>query len=218
MVRKLWFGLLCNAAAVAFTFAMWNRLPERVATHWGLGGEVNGWSSRTTFVVLMPALLLLISGIMVIAPRIDPRRRNFPMHEGAYWAVVNTALAVFAVMEVMIVGYNIGWKIDLQMIVGVALGVLFVVIGNVLTRVRPNWIFGVRTPWTLSSDRAWRETHRVAGYLFVLTGLLDVIVAITWPAGVFPVLFGGAIVSALCSVVWSYVVWKRDPDAMGRDG
>jgi len=217
MIRKLWPGLLCNAAAAIFAFAVWDRLPERMATHFGFRGQANGWSSRTTFVILMPALTLLIAFILVIAPRLDPKRRNFPLHANAYWAVVNGALVLFALMDVMLIGYNIGWRINLGMIIGVGMGALFVLIGNLLTRVRPNWIFGVRTPWTLSSDRAWRETHRVAGYLFVATGLTDMLMALVWPRAVYAVLIGGGAIAAVVSVVWSYFAWKRDPEAQGRE-
>lgn len=218
MIRKLWPGLLLNAAAAVFAWTAWSRLPAEVATHWGLNGQPNGWSSRTTFVILMPGLTLLVAFILSIAPRLDPRRRNFPLHEGAYWTVVNAALALFAAINVVMIGYNIGWKINLAAVIGVGLGLLFVLIGNLLTRVRPNWIFGIRTPWTLSSDRAWRETHRLGGYLFVAAGLADVVAAVAWPGAIYVVLLAGGAVAGLGSVVWSYFAWKRDPEAHGRDG
>ncbi|HEY2805675.1 MAG TPA: SdpI family protein, partial [Gemmatimonadales bacterium] len=86
-----------------------------------------------------------------------------------------------------------------------------------LTRVRPNWIFGVRTPWTLSSDRSWRESHRVAGYGFVVAGLAVLITSFAWPAATLVVTAVGVGGSALISVVWSYFAWKRDPNAQGRE-
>ena len=85
------------------------------------------------------------------------------------------------------------------------------VLGNVMTRVRPNWIFGIRTPWTLSSERSWRETHRVGGYAFALTGLVVMGTALLAPTRVFVVLMVGALGTAALSVVWSWMVWRRDP-------
>ncbi len=212
-MRKLWPGVLANLAAGIFGVAVMSRLPDRVASHWNMQGEVNGTMSRTGVVLFMPALALVMAVILNYAPRLDPKRRNFPLHAEAYWMVMNTILVFLAVMHVAIIGYNLGWPLHLQSLVGVGLGLLFVVIGNVLTVVRPNWIFGIRTPWTLSSDLAWRETHRVGGYGFVGVGLLVLITGLVWPAGVYYVLVIGIGAVALVSVVWSYFAWKRDSQA-----
>jgi uncharacterized membrane protein len=217
MIRKLWPGLLANLAAAIFGFAMVSRLPERVASHWGLHGEVNGWTSRTVLVLLTPTLALVMAVVLSIAPRLDPKRRNFPLHAGAYWVVTNAILGFLAGVHVIIVGYNLGWPVNIGTVTGIGVGVLFMLLGNLLSRVRPNWIFGIRTPWTLSSDRAWRETHRVGGYGFVLVGLIVLLMALVHATAVFIVLGVGAGAVALFSVVWSYFAWKRDPNAQGRD-
>ena len=217
MIRKLWPGVLLNLAAAVFGFAMLNRLPERVASHWGAHGEVNGWSSRLVLVILVPLLALAMTVVLAYAPKLDPKRRNFPMHANEYWVVTNALLFFLAATHVMVVGYNLGWAIDINVMMGIGLGLLFMVLGNVLTRIRPNWIFGVRTPWTLSSDVAWREAHRVAGYGFVLAGLCVLVTALIRPKVVFIVMISGIGGAALAAVVWSYFVWKRDPNAQGRE-
>lgn len=217
MIRKLWPGVLANLGAAAFGFTMLNRLPRRVASHWDLHGEVNGYSSRLVVVLLVPMVALLMAVVLAYAPRLDPKRRNFPLHAGAYWVVTNTILVFLAAVHVVIIGFNLGWHINMNAVMGVGLGVLFVVLGNLLTRVRPNWIFGVRTPWTLSSDLAWRESHRVAGYGFVVAGFAVLVTALAWPAAMLVVTMVGVGGSALVSVVWSYIAWKRDPHAQGRD-
>ncbi|MGH7593605.1 MAG: SdpI family protein [Gemmatimonadales bacterium] len=217
MIRKLWPGLLLNLGAAAFGFAMLHRLPTRVASHWGIHGEVNGWTSRAMLVLLTPALALVMALVLSIAPRLDPKRRNFLLHADAYWIVTNAILGFLAALHVVIIGYNLGWSFNIAMVIGLGLGALFMLIGNLLSRVRPNWIFGIRTPWTLSSDRAWRETHRVGGYGFVLVGLSVLLAALLHPGAVYFVMGAGVAVVALFSVVWSYFAWKRDPNALGRE-
>ena len=218
MIRKLWPGIVLNIAAAIFGFAVLNRLPERVASHWGIHGEVNGYSSRLALVLIVPVMALVMAIVLAYAPQLDPKRRNFPMHAGAYWVVTNAVLALLAAMHVLLIGFNLGWPIDLNVLLGIGLGVLFIVLGNVLTRVRPNWIFGVRTPWTLSSDLSWRETHRVAGYGFVVAGLATLVTAFVAPKVVLHVMLIGVGAAALVSVVWNYFAWKRDPNALGREG
>ncbi len=217
MIKKLLPGIGLVLAAGAFGFAVRDQLPARVASHWGVNGEVNGWSSRTFLLLFMPGLALFTAVLLAVAPTLDPKRRNFPMHAGAYWIITNALLAFLAATHVMVIGYNLGWKINISMVIGVGLGLLFVVLGNLLTRVRPNWIIGIRTPWTLSSDRAWRETHRVGGYTFVLAGLATLVSALLWPQRVPVVMAVSAGFTAIFSVAYSYFAWKRDPDALGRN-
>ena len=138
MSRKLWPGLLLNLAAAIFGLAQWGKLPARVASHWGAHGEVNGWSSRGMLVVLIPLIALLMAVVLSIAPRLDPKRRNFPMHAGAYWTITNLILGFLAVLHAVIIGYNLGWAVNIAMVTGIAISVLFVVLGNLLSRVRPN--------------------------------------------------------------------------------
>jgi uncharacterized membrane protein len=173
--------------------------------------------SRGSLVVMVPIVALVMAAVLSIAPRLDPKRRNFPLHAGSYWVVTNAVLAFLAAVQVLIIGYNLGWKFDFASLLGLGLGLLFILLGNVLTRVRPNWIFGIRTPWTLSSDRSWRETHRVGGYAMVVTGILGVLAAFMMPRIATQIVMVGVAASALLSIVWSYFVWKNDPEAVGRD-
>jgi uncharacterized membrane protein len=217
-MRKLWPGLFVMALATAFGFWALPQLPEQVASHWGLDGAVNGTTTRLVLVVLVPLLGFAMAGVLTIAPHLDPKRRNFPMHAGSYWLVTNLLLVFLAFLHVLVIGFNLGWPIHLQEVMMPGLGVLFIVIGNVLTRVRPNWIFGIRTPWTLTSELSWRESHRVGGYGFVVVGALVLLTSLVKPsASIYVMLFGIGGVSLL-SVAWSYFAWKRDPQSTGRDG
>jgi uncharacterized membrane protein len=90
MIRKLWPGIVLDMAAAVFGFAVLNRLPERVASHWGIHGEVNGYSSRMVIVLLVPIMSLVMAIVLAYAPTLDPKRRNFPMHAGSYWVVTSS--------------------------------------------------------------------------------------------------------------------------------
>lgn len=217
MIRKLWLGLLAVTGAAVFGFAIASRLPARVASHWDIHGHVNGSMPRTMLLLLLPVMAFATAGVLLIAPHLDPKRRNFPLHAGAYWIVGNGVLILLAAVHVFTLGYNLGWPVNISAVIGVAVGLLLMVMGNVLTRVRPNWIFGVRTPWTLSSDRSWRETHRFTGYLFVLVGLVVLVTAFAAPRAVTIVLMVGVLGAAVAGVAYSYFAWKRDPDAEGRN-
>ncbi len=208
-MRKLWPGLLVLAAAVAFSIWAAPQLPERVATHWGVSGEPDGWSSKTTMLVMMPLVAVGMALLMLVLPKIDPRRASWAQHGSTYWLLVNLLLGFFALMHVMMVGYNIGWPIDISTIVVAAVGLLFAAIGNMMTRMRPNWFMGIRTPWTLSDDTIWRKTHRVGGYLFTAAGLVMVLAALLKVPGLIFVVIAAVGVAAVVPIVYSYLLWRH---------
>jgi hypothetical protein len=90
-------------------------------------------------------------------------------------------------------------------------GALFVVIGNVMPRMRPNWWFGVRTPWTLSNDRVWARTHRLAGFSMAAAGLVMIAAALALPSRLGgPVMLAAAAAALVGPAVYSYLTWKRE--------
>jgi uncharacterized membrane protein len=100
----------------------------------------------------------------------------------------------------------------------IMIGLMFIVLGNFLPRLRSNWWMGVRTPWTLESERVWRETHRMAGWTFVAGGAVAVL-AVLLPAPLrFPIGFAGLMGGGLLPVIWSYVLWRRYKKAEAHQG
>lgn len=113
----------------------------------------------------------------------------------------------------------VGRPIDVARIVPVGLGVLFLVVGNYLGKLRSNFTAGIRTPWTLSSELSWNKTHRAAGRLFVGLGLLLLLCGLTGSTGAtWAVALGGTFAGVAFLFVYSYLVWRRDPEkqAAGR--
>jgi len=83
----------------------------------------------------------------------------------------------------------------------------FALLGNVLGRVRRNFWIGVRTPWTLASERVWNDTHRVAGKLFVLSGILGFVATMAGSPPLFAIILIG--IAAITAVGYSLVDYKR---------
>ncbi|MEP6781428.1 MAG: SdpI family protein [Gemmatimonadaceae bacterium] len=209
-MRKLWPAFFAIVASVAFSLSMFNRLPERVVSHWGANGTPNGWMSRGAFVFGIHGLMIAVAVVLAFAPRIAPKRNNFEAHKGSYWLVANAAIILVAGITVISFGVNLGWNFRIESL-GYGVGLLIIIMGNVTTRVRPNWIFGLRTPWTLSSDKSWRKANRFAGYGFVLVGLAVVVVTAIRPAAMVWVVLIGSIAMSLAASLLSYIVWKNDP-------
>lgn len=176
-MRKSLVGVLALAGSLLFALAEYSRLPSRIPTHWDLHSHVNGYGPRGT-VLLIPAVAIVLFPLLgYVLPRIDPHHANYNKHEGSYWVVWNAVMVFVALVGVFVVGASLGWRTNVGLGVPLLVGLLFLVLGNVLGRFRPNWFVGIRTPWTLSSDEVWRKTHRIGSRTFVAAGLLLVAAA-----------------------------------------
>lgn len=217
-IRRDWPQVLLLAGMFAFAAWTWHLAPARVPVHWGLDGHPDRFGGRFEGVFLQPLLALGTALLLAFLPRLDPGRANYASFAGAYRFVRTLVLVVLAGVQVATSGPIRGHSVDLTAVVPPLVGVLFVGLGNVLGKVRPNWFVGIRTPWTLSSKRSWSRTHRLGGWVFVGVGLLlmtlAVVHATAWRVTVLAVF----VLAPLSLVVYSYVVWKDDPDAVSPAG
>jgi uncharacterized membrane protein len=208
-MRK-WIPFLIVAVAALVSLAVFSRLPETIPTHWGASGEINGTSPRLWGAFVIPLILLLIALFMRVLPAIDPRRENYPKFAGTFEAIFISTMLLLLVIHVAMLAAGLGYPVAMDRLAPIGIGLLLMVLGNLFPRARPNWFVGVRTPWTLSSDRVWEKTNRLAGYVMVIAGF---IVAITGLAGVpFATHVMAAVigVAAAALVVYSYVEWRRE--------
>jgi uncharacterized membrane protein len=193
----------------------WPQIPDgaQVPIHWGIDGRANGWAPKWQGLLLLPAMTGGIALVLAFAPRVDPRSGNIQRSATAYWAIAVAALVLMAVIHVAAVLAATGRSVNIGLIVSLAVGGLFVVVGNFLGKTRSSWIFGIRTPWTLSSELAWTRTHRLGGYLFMLLGVAVIAAALLAPGGVPAfLLLGGVVVLVPLLFAYSYLVWRDDPE------
>lgn len=207
-MSRPWLGPVVLAAMVVFALAVYPALPERVPTHWGVGGEADDWMPKWPGAFLPALLGAAVWALLLVLRRIDPRRTHYEAFRRTFWLLLNTLILFFALVQVVSLGTALGWPLDAGRAMLLAVGLLFIVLGNYLPRVRSNWWIGIRTPWTLESERVWRETHRLAGRTFVAGGLLTMFAAVL-PAEVRPwVALAGLLVAGFVPVVYSYVVYR----------
>ena len=194
----------------------WPQLPAdaQIPIHWGLDGQVNGYASKEVGLLLLPLMTAAIAVMFALIPRFEPRRPNLERSGRAYGAIWIAVVTLLGAIHLLAVGVALGADVDVTRLVLISVGLVFVVIGNYLPTVRPNYFVGIRTPWTLASDLSWVRTHRVGGRLFVLEGLVLIVFGLLGArAQMLAVGVIGAIVVLLAVVfAYSYRVWKADPN------
>ena len=157
-------------APMIFGMIVWNKLPESMPIHWGVHGEVNGWSSKPFAVFVLPLLILAIHGVCIFASRKDFRnKKQSPKVMGlVLW--ICPLLSVMA--NSLTYAVALGKEINVLFVVSLTMGALFVIIGNYLPKCQQNRIVGIRIIWTLKNEANWNATHRFAGKVWVIGGLL----------------------------------------------
>lgn len=214
-MRSRWLGYLVAAVAAAVSVWAYPRLPPRVALHWDWSGQPDGYGSKLLAAVLLPVMILGMRALLSVLPRIDPKGENYQKFASTYWLIFNGVIVFMGVIHLAVLGYGLGAPVRMDRVAAAGVGVLLVMIGNYLARVEPNWFVGIRTPWTLSSERVWRRTHRVGGWILVLGGALIVLTVFVPAGAVIPVFVGTIALVAVVPVVLSYVFWRREREIGG---
>ena len=155
----------------------WNRLPDVMATHFGINNEANGFSSKVLAVFGIPVFLLALLWVGAFVTAHDPKRQNISpkMFSLMLWI----APVVSFVVAAAIYPINLGYELDITFLSELFLGLLFIIIGNYLPKARQNHTIGIRIPWTLANEENWNRTHRLGGYLWMICGILMVIICVT---------------------------------------
>jgi uncharacterized membrane protein len=197
--------------------AAWPMASERIPVHWGIDGQVDRYGGKWEGLLMTPAIALGVYLLMVFLPRIDPGRANYPRFKTAYLVFRVGFLVFAAVLHGAILLTALGYQVDVGRVVFLSMGVLFLVLGNFMGKIRPNWFVGVRTPWTLSSKRSWTRTHRAAGWFFILLGLVAIAGGIVPRPGVIAMI-ATALVGLPFLIIYSYLIWRSDPDRVAPAG
>ena len=206
-------SLVLIGIAIAFSLAVYNRLPDPMASHWGLNDQPNGSMPRVWGAYLVPLLSLGILGLFLLIPSIDPLKANIAKFRAALNAFLVLLVAFLLYVHFLTLLWNLGdhnFNMSLAILPGV--GVLFIFVGILLRRVKRNFFIGIRTPWTLSSDHVWDETHRVGSWLFIAVGILTLFTGFLGMAGLW-IMLAALAVAVLITVVYSYVLYREETKA-----
>ena len=167
----------------------WNRLPDVMATHFGLNNEADGFSSKAFAVFGLPLVLLAVLWVGAFVTAYDPKRQNISqkMFSLMLWIAPIISLVVAATMYPV----NLGYELDIAFFSELLLGMMFIMVGNYLPKARQNYTIGIKIPWTLANEENWNRTHRLAGYLWMICGILMILISLTrfvpaeWLVGIF---------------------------------
>ncbi|MBH0160527.1 SdpI family protein [Fictibacillus sp. 26RED30] len=209
MMKKYGWSYFLIALSVLIGVFAYPYLPDQMPMHWNIHGEVDGYWDKQYAAFFPPLLMIVLMALFIFMPRIDPKKENYKKFSSSYTIFITIMNVFFLLLQSMTISYGLGVNIDISLVVNLGIGLLFIVLGNYLPRIKHNYFIGVRTPWTLANEKTWRKTHQLSGKLFVMAGIL--LVAISFLPGIYK--FTGMLVVVLSTVliatIASYVFFNR---------
>jgi uncharacterized membrane protein len=152
---------------------VYSKLPETIPTHWGFDGMADAWGPKYK-VFLTPVLSLAMLVLFPLLSKLDPKAENYKFFKKP-WEVLQTVLVVFfGLIFALQVYFSLNVDVDgvMDNIMLMSVGVMFMVIGNLLGKIRHNYFIGFKTPWTLADPEVWQKSQRFAGWVMFAGGLV----------------------------------------------
>jgi uncharacterized membrane protein len=184
-------------------------MPEQMASHWNEYGQVNGYVSRSFGVFFFPILLLVLSLFLIYIPNLDPLKKNIEKFRDEYEMFVVWFTVFFFYVYVLTLLWNLGVVFNMNIVLMPAMGLLFFFMGSLLNKAKRNYFIGIRTPWTLASDKVWDKTHKLGAKLFKAMGLIT-ISSVFFSDYAFMFVFFPIIFFTLYLVIYSYYEFKKE--------
>lgn len=192
---------------VVFGVAMWDRLPDPMPTHFDTNGVPNDWSSKPFAVFGIPLFLLAMQWVCLLATGADPKRRNVNPKVLALMLWLVPAISLITMGAVYAAA--LGSDVNTTQLLYPFFSLVFILVGNYLPKCRQSYTMGIKLPWTLADEDNWNKTHRMAGPLWMICGL------VTLPCFFLPrdfaivLLFAALFTAVLIPTVYSFLLARK---------
>ena len=186
---------------------LWNKLPEQFPIHFNAAGEVDGWSSKVFGVFGLPLILAAFQWLCGLGSlKLDPKAENL---EGKVFSLVLWIIPVLSVV-LNALGYctALGMDMNVQIIMPLLIGLLMVIIGNWLPKCKQTYTLGIKLPWTLADENNWNRTHRFAGPVWVVCGMVIMVCGLIGGAFLW-VMVAAFVVMIAAPTLYSYLLFRK---------
>lgn len=196
--------IICLIPMVIAAF-IYNKLPDPMVTHWAADGTPNGYSSKAFACFGLPGILTGINLLVNVMLDNDPKRKNMGIMMMTLGKWLVSIISLIACTMTLAIG--MGYELSIEKIVPALVGIIFLAIGNYLPKCKQNYTSGIKLPWTLNSEENWNKTHHLAGYLFMLCGIL-MFITIFIPKPEF-IILPAIVIASVVPSVYSFLLYKK---------
>lgn len=168
--KTIIFTSLATLLPIVFGILLWNKLPAEIATHFNANGEPDGWSSKYFAVFGLPFFLLFVHFLAIAVTCTDPKKQH--INDKVFKLILWLIPIISCFTSLSMYRYELGYSSNISTNTFFLCGIIFIFTGNYLPKCRQNYTVGIKIPWTLHDEDNWNYTHRLAGKLWILCGLL----------------------------------------------
>ena len=202
---KTW--VLFTVAIIAACSAL-PHLPNEIPIHFNMAGEIDNYGSKY-MIFLGPILILIFQVIAEVCRHIDPKKDNYDLFKNYYYQIIFLIGLVMLAVQGITIAAAFGKNVHISTIMPIMIGILFVFIGNMIPKFKNNYTIGIRTSWTLANEQVWYETHRFAGKVWVIGGLLVAFIAFLPTVWKMIAFFTVIFLMVIIPIVFSYIRYKN---------
>ena len=207
--RTFWLiYLILMLLTAAVTLWAYPRLPDIIPTHWNAQGQADNFSEKSGSIWILPIMMVGVTLLLVFLPKLDPLRKNVALFSDVYYAFVLVVNGFFLYLHLLTLWIGMGSRIQMVQWMVPAYAGLCACCGWMVGRAKPNWFIGLRTPWTLSDERVWDQTHALGRKTFYLAAAAT-LPGIFWPKAAFFFLIGPLMAAAFIPVIYSYFLHRK---------
>jgi len=188
---------------------LYPQMPEKVASHWNARGQVDSYISKFWGLFLMPLILAGLFPLFLLIPKIDPLKENIKKFRKYYDGFILVMVLFFFYIYLLTVLWNLDARFNMTQLLIPAIGLLFYYAGILMENAKRNWFIGIRTPWTLSSDRVWDKTHKIGGKLFKVAGLIALVGFFFLKHAIFFMIVP-VILFSVYTIIYSYIEYQKE--------
>lgn len=191
------------------SFLFYNELPVKMASHWNAQGIVDGYSSKLFNVLFFPVLQILLLLLLIFVPKLDPKKKNITKFQDTYYLFISVILVFFYIVQLQVFLWNIDIKIPIETSFPILFGILFIFVSYLVKSAKQNFTIGIRTPWTLASEKVWDKTHALGAKLFRVGGILTILSSLI-PKYSFISIFAFILAPSIYLFIYSYLEFKKE--------
>lgn len=204
-MRKLSILLLTLMFLSSILF--YSALPTKMPMHWNIYGQIDRYMKKDIAVALLPLLTAGMFILFKVIPQFDPKKNKYKLFKKEWEIIQTTLIGFFTYLHFMILLVSIHPELSFVPLLFFGMGILFIIIGYYLPKVKQNYFVGIKIPWTLTSVENWNKTHQFGGKCFMISGIIILFEAFFfWNVPL--IIFGSIFLSAVLPIIYSYILFS----------
>ncbi len=205
-MRNTYFNVFVIALAIFLSVFTYSSLSPEIAIQWN-NGEITNTASKSLGVIIIPAVMIFIYVILSLLFKTSEKKRD-PNNLSKRISIILVLLLLLSV-HIVVLASGLGYVMNMDIVGGLIVGIATMVLSNIMPQAKSNFVFGLRTPWTLSDEKVWAISNRFTGKILFFAGFLIFISVLIIPQHHLIFTVSLLLLVAVIGTIQSFLVYKQ---------